>query len=319
MIAGKSCGWHAGDEVARFLWVCSVPADVSCKPEQRLTREAAVSANLPPIRSNAPSIARATLCGAATCRWLLGRELQGDSILESEYILTKFILAQDDCPSPLIANYLRRLQQPDAMEQYRRKADLSGTVKAYFALKLMGFAGCSPHARRPRAHSSRAGGTVATPSPRFFFGLPRQISFEACPAFPEIVLLPRWFYFNLYHVSAWTRTMILRWDRHDLRYQRELPRRGIASCTSTRRRQSPGAPTTSPHSDRLEPIGSFASIGFSSSTSYRHSVAPAKAMPRRRNGCWTSRGSEGLGGSFHRCLHSPSCCVSSDIQTIIRA
>jgi len=35
-------------------------------------------------------------------------ELQGDSILESEYLLLKFILEQDDDPKlPLIANYLR--------------------------------------------------------------------------------------------------------------------------------------------------------------------------------------------------------------------
>src|SRR5438876_3304996 len=40
-------------------------------------------------------------------------ELQGDSILESEYLLMKFILGQDDDPElPLIANYLRKLQQP---------------------------------------------------------------------------------------------------------------------------------------------------------------------------------------------------------------
>ena len=40
-------------------------------------------------------------------------ELQGDSILESEYLLLKFILGQESDPElPLIANYLRRLQQP---------------------------------------------------------------------------------------------------------------------------------------------------------------------------------------------------------------
>ena len=45
---------------------------------------------------------------------------------------------------------------------------------------------------------------------KFYFACLGQISFDACPAIPpEIVLLPKWFYFNLYHVSAWTRTMIL--------------------------------------------------------------------------------------------------------------
>src|SRR5438477_11376516 len=38
-------------------------------------------------------------------------ELQGDSILESEYLLLKFILGQENEPAlPKIANYLRRLQ-----------------------------------------------------------------------------------------------------------------------------------------------------------------------------------------------------------------
>ena len=41
-------------------------------------------------------------------------ELQGDSILESEYILLKFILGQEDDPQlPKITNYLRGLQHAD--------------------------------------------------------------------------------------------------------------------------------------------------------------------------------------------------------------
>src|SRR5258707_624877 len=45
---------------------------------------------------------------------------------------------------------------------------------------------------------------------KYYFAALGQISYESCPAIPpEIVFLPKWFYFNLYHVSAWTRTMIL--------------------------------------------------------------------------------------------------------------
>src|SRR5205814_9590042 len=80
-------------------------------------------------------------------------ELQGDSILESEYLLMKFILGQEDDPQlPLIANYLRRLQQGDGgWNMYPGgKADLSGTVKAYFALKLMGDDPATPHMTRAR-------------------------------------------------------------------------------------------------------------------------------------------------------------------------
>src|SRR4051812_26877321 len=163
----------------------------------------------------------AALEGAASC--LLGMqhpagfwcgELQGDSILESEYILMKFILSQDDDPElPLIANYLRKLQQPDGgWNMYPGgKADLSGTVKAYFALKLMGDDPAAPHMTRARDLIHSLGGAEKCNTfTKFFFACMGQISFEACPSIPpEVVLLPKWFYFNLYHVSAWTRTMIL--------------------------------------------------------------------------------------------------------------
>ena len=141
-------------------------------------------------------------------------ELQGDSILESEYILTRLILDQEDDPRlPLIANYLRDLQQPDGgWSMYPGgKADLSGTVKAYFALKLMGDDPESPNMRRAREVILSLGGAEKCNTfTRFFFAALGQISYDACPSIPpEVVLLPKWFYFNLYHVSAWTRTMIL--------------------------------------------------------------------------------------------------------------
>jgi squalene-hopene/tetraprenyl-beta-curcumene cyclase len=141
-------------------------------------------------------------------------ELQGDSILESEYILTKFILGQEDDPElPLIANYLRRLQMPNGgWNMYPGgKSDLSGTVKAYFALKLMGDPADAPHMAAARRIVHQLGGAEKCNTfTKFFFACLGQISFGACPSIPpEIVLLPRWFYFNLYHVSAWTRTMIL--------------------------------------------------------------------------------------------------------------
>jgi squalene-hopene/tetraprenyl-beta-curcumene cyclase len=141
-------------------------------------------------------------------------ELQGDSILESEYLLLKFILEQDEDPElPLIANYLRSLQQKDGgWNMYPGgAADLSGTVKAYFALKLMGDGPDAPHMKAARQCVIRLGGAEKCNSfSNFYLAALGQISYDACPAIPpEIVLLPQWLYFNLYAVSAWTRTMIL--------------------------------------------------------------------------------------------------------------
>src|SRR3954470_21034277 len=80
-------------------------------------------------------------------------ELQGDSILESEYILLKWILGQESDPDlPLIANYLRKIQMPNGGWNLfpGGPADISGTVKGYFALKLMGDDPDAPHMRRAR-------------------------------------------------------------------------------------------------------------------------------------------------------------------------
>jgi squalene-hopene/tetraprenyl-beta-curcumene cyclase len=141
-------------------------------------------------------------------------ELQGDSILESEYLLLRFILSQENDPElSLIANYLRDLQQTEGGWSLfpGGPPDLSGTVKAYFALKLMGDDPNAPHLKRARELILRLGGAEGCNSfTKFYFAALGQISYDACPSIPpEIVLLPKWSYFNLYHVSAWTRTMIL--------------------------------------------------------------------------------------------------------------
>ncbi len=141
-------------------------------------------------------------------------ELQGDSILASEYLLLKWILGQEADPDlPLIANYLRRLQQSDGGWNLfpGGPADLSGTVKAYFALKLMGDDPAAPHMEKARKLIRNLGGAEhCNTFTRFYFACLGQISFDACPSIPpEVVFLPKWFYFNLYNLSAWTRTMIL--------------------------------------------------------------------------------------------------------------
>lgn len=141
-------------------------------------------------------------------------ELQGDSILESEYLLLMFILGLEADPAlPKINNYLRRLQNEDGGWSLfpGGPADISGTVKAYFALKLMGDDPNAPHMIKARELILSLGGAEKCNTfTKFYFAALGQISFDACPSIPpEVVFLPQWFYFNLYNVSAWTRTMIL--------------------------------------------------------------------------------------------------------------
>ena len=113
-------------------------------------------------------------------------ELQGDSILESEFILLKWILGQENDPElPLIANYLRRIQMHNGGWNLfpGGPADISGTVKGYFALKLVGDDPNAPHMRRARELIRRIGGAEKCNSfTKFYFACLGQISFDACPA-----------------------------------------------------------------------------------------------------------------------------------------
>ncbi len=157
--------------------------------------------------------ADALVAKQASGGWWVG-ELQGDSILESEYILLKWILGQEADPDlPLVANYLRRLQNADGgWGLYPGgPADISGTVKGYFALKLMGDPPDAPHMAAARELTRKLGGAEGCNTfTRFYFACLGQVSFDSCPSIPpEVVFLPKRAYFNLYNVSAWTRTMIL--------------------------------------------------------------------------------------------------------------
>ncbi|MCE2966044.1 MAG: squalene--hopene cyclase [Phycisphaerales bacterium] len=154
--------------------------------------------------------------GAPGAHWCA--ELEGDSILSSEYFLMKCILGQQNEPGEKkrlarIVNQLRLSQRADgSWGQYPgAPIDVSASVKAYLTLKIVGDDTDAPHMARAREAIIRAGGaekcnTFST----FYLACLGIVSWEACPAIPpQIVLLPKWFPFHMDKVAAWTRTMIL--------------------------------------------------------------------------------------------------------------
>ncbi|MBX3385850.1 MAG: squalene--hopene cyclase [Phycisphaeraceae bacterium] len=150
-------------------------------------------------------------------------ELEGDSILSSEYLLMKLILGQEGDRQPTergganylqrIVNHLRLVQREDGTwGQYPGSPpDISACVKSYLALKAFGEDAEAPHMVRAREAILRLGGaercnTFST----FYLACLGCVDWDACPAIPpEIVLFPRWFPFHMDKVAAWTRTMIL--------------------------------------------------------------------------------------------------------------
>ena len=158
-----------------------------------------------------------------TRHWLLERqhpegywcaELEGDTVLESETILLLAHLGRED--SELARRWAAHLLEKQLPEggwalYPGGGVDISGTVKAYFALKLTGHDPGAEYMQRAREAILANGGADAVNSyTRFYLALLGQIPYGQCPAVPpEMVLLPKWFPVNLYAVSAWSRTIIV--------------------------------------------------------------------------------------------------------------
>lgn len=141
-------------------------------------------------------------------------ELQGDTILESEYALLLAFLGRHDDPAlPKLTTYILAQQQPaGGWSNYPGgPADVSVSVKAYFALKLAGHAADAPHMSRAADVIRGLGGADACNSfTRFYLAMLTQIPYRNCPAVPpELVLLPRWCYIHLGAMSSWTRTIVV--------------------------------------------------------------------------------------------------------------
>lgn len=158
-----------------------------------------------------------------TRNWLLSQqhsegywvaELEGDTILESETILLLAFLGREDSDlAQRCAQYLIEKQLPTGgWAMYPGGGvEISGSVKAYFALKLTGHDLSAEYMQRARRAILAHGGADAVNSyTRFFLAMLGQIPYSQCPAVPpEVAMLPNWFPINLYAMSSWSRTIVV--------------------------------------------------------------------------------------------------------------
>jgi squalene-hopene/tetraprenyl-beta-curcumene cyclase len=142
-------------------------------------------------------------------------ELEADATIPAEYVLLRHYLAEpvDAVIEGKIAVYLRRIQgEHGGWPLFRDGAfDMSASVKAYFALKMIGDPIDAPHMARAReAIRSRGGASHSNVFTRLMLALFGFISWRAVPVMPvEIMLLPKWFPFHLDKISYWSRTVIV--------------------------------------------------------------------------------------------------------------
>jgi squalene-hopene/tetraprenyl-beta-curcumene cyclase len=142
-------------------------------------------------------------------------ELECDATLPSEYILMRHFRGEpvDAEIERKVGNYLRRIQGSHGGWPLFHDGDfdMSASVKAYFALKMMGDPVDAEHMRRAReAIRARGGAARANVFTRTLLALFGQISWRAVPIMPvEIMLLPKWFPFHIDKISYWSRTVIV--------------------------------------------------------------------------------------------------------------
>jgi squalene-hopene/tetraprenyl-beta-curcumene cyclase len=141
-------------------------------------------------------------------------ELEADATIPAEYVLLRHYLGEpvDAELERKIAVYLRRIQgQHHGWPLFHDgDFDMSATVKAYFALKMIGDPVDAEHMRRAReAILQRGGAARSNVFTRALLSLYGVTSWRSVPVMPvEIMLLPRWFPFHMSKISYWARTVI---------------------------------------------------------------------------------------------------------------
>jgi squalene-hopene/tetraprenyl-beta-curcumene cyclase len=151
-------------------------------------------------------------CQAPDGHWI--GELEANSTITSEYLLFCHLTDRVDHARELkMLRYLRGRQLADGgFNLYEGgPANLSATIKAYFAMKVGGLPTDDPSLVRARARILAWGGPPeADVFTKILLAVFGEYDWSGIPAMPvEIMLLPRWSYFNLHEISYWSRTVIV--------------------------------------------------------------------------------------------------------------
>jgi squalene-hopene/tetraprenyl-beta-curcumene cyclase len=142
-------------------------------------------------------------------------ELEADGTIPAEYVLLRHYLGEpvDAALEAKIARYLRRTQGTHGGWALVQDGDfdMSASVKAYFALKMIGEGVDAPHMARAReAILSRGGAIHSNVFTRFLLATFGVMSWKSVPVLPiEIMLLPMWSPFHINKISYWARTTMV--------------------------------------------------------------------------------------------------------------
>lgn len=136
--------------------------------------------------------------------------LESDCTIPAEYILLQYFLNEPIWFHKELVAYIWSKQNSDGgWSLYEGgESDLSCTIKCYFALKMSGYVG---NLVGIRDYILRAGGIErANIFTKILLAIHGQLPWEAVPWTPmELILLPKWFPFNIHKVAYWTRCVMI--------------------------------------------------------------------------------------------------------------
>ncbi len=141
-------------------------------------------------------------------------ELEADSMLEADYIFLHTLLESGD-PARLrraFTEMMRYQNEDGSWSLYPGgPGNISLTVKCYFSAKLMGLGPDDTRMVKARKWALANGGVIACNTfTKMYLCALGQYDYDAVPAIPpEIVLFPKWFYFNIYEISSWSRGILV--------------------------------------------------------------------------------------------------------------
>jgi squalene-hopene/tetraprenyl-beta-curcumene cyclase len=141
-------------------------------------------------------------------------ELEADSMLEADYIYLHTLLGSGE-PGRMkraLAEILRCQNEDGSWSLYPGgPGNISLAVKCYLACKLMGIGAGDPRLAKCGQWILEHGGVVGCNTfTKIYLCALGQYDYDAVPAIPpEIVLFPRWFYFNIYEISSWSRAILV--------------------------------------------------------------------------------------------------------------
>ena len=140
--------------------------------------------------------------------------LEGDVALTAEYLmLMHFLKRIDKKKQEKAIRYITKKQENDGgwSIYHDGDSDVSISVKCYFALKLAGHSEQEPVMQKARECILNLGGIMKCNTfTKIYLAIFGQFDWRGIPALPvEIILLPNFFYFNIYEMSYWSRCIVV--------------------------------------------------------------------------------------------------------------